>query len=182
MSNEVEETNSLKLVTPGHASSETEGRSVDAGPGDADCSPDGRVPYMMSQIQETLQTLDTAVDTILGKVEELHSKYEREGLAENPVLDACREITFACCFHDLCSQRLNIVLKSLEEFGDELTDGSNGTREEASILASVGESETRSATQDVQGGGSLLNGPAMTGEGLSQEDVDELLKSFEEFN
>ncbi len=98
------------------------------------------------------RTADAEVVSILGKVDE-HTG----------------EIFTACSFQDITGQRITKVVRSLK-FVEERVNALIGMWGRDELAA------TQAEAAPVDADKALLNGPQLAGEGVSQDDVDRLLK------
>ena len=128
-----------------------------------------------SQIRDTLTTLDEAADAILSEVEKIQTLDMKTKDGVDQLRSSCSAIIEACSFHDLCSQRLSKVDAGFNK----LTEGIGA------ISAFLGESTAPKTLSAADGGhnkpeavgpeAGLLNGPALAGEGVDQDDIDRIL-------
>ena len=128
------------------------------------------------QIRDTLSTIDSAADTIMCEVEKLQAADLTNPDAANHIKSSCMAILEACSFHDLCSQRLTKIDTTIDRFTtgieavrDFVSSGNSPTDD----ISTVSEPLAPSETGNPEAG--LLNGPALDGEGIDQDEVDRLL-------
>ena len=78
----------------------------------------------------------------------------------------CSKIFEACAFQDLTGQRIGSVIQTLDLVDSHLE----------SLLELLGPDfeEVDDEEDDREGDDMLLNGPALEGEGISQDDIDKL--------
>lgn len=127
-----------------------------------------KIPRAGRELDAVVQATEDATNTIMEAVETIMAAdttdVEAYALAVN---DQCMRIFEACSFQDITGQRVTKVIKTLtfieERIGSILTAWPEGEDmvDEASAEAAPGDKE-------------LLNGPALEGEGISQNDVDSL--------
>ena len=128
-----------------------------------------KIPRAGRELDAVVQATEDATNTIMEAVETIMAAdttdVEAYALAVN---DQCMRIFEACSFQDITGQRVTKVINTLtfieERIGSILTawpEGEDMADEESAEPAAPGDKE-------------LLNGPALEGEGISQDDVDSL--------
>ncbi len=131
-----------------------------------------KIPRAGRELDAVVQATEDATNTIMEAVETIMAAdttdAEAYALAVN---DQCMRIFEACSFQDITGQRVTKVINTLtfieERIGSILTawpEGEDMADDESA------EPETAAAPGDRE----LLNGPALDGEGISQNDVDSL--------
>lgn len=139
---------------------------------------DDRIKAASSELDEIVVATQTATEDILRSTEHIgelldeilarHSGDERLYALTEEAGQELVNIMEACSFQDITGQRVNKVVKTIRFIQDRILAmiGIWGT--EAFIDLPVQEEAP------AQEGEALLNGPALTGEGLSQSDIDAL--------
>lgn len=86
----------------------------------------------------------------------------------------------ACSFQDITGQRITKVIKALKNIEAKVTDilGALGSQQNA-VADALAKSGDAPAAPPLQGDAALLNGPQLGGPGVSQEEIDKLLASFD---
>lgn len=138
----------------------------------AELSPEGinnvRIPRAGQELDAIVQSTEQATNTIMEAAEEMMSSDAADLDSYKAVVDgACMQIFEACSFQDITGQRISKVvetLKFIENHIGAMTDVLGVTEEDASAKAEV-----------VEGDEALLNGPALDGEGIDQDEVDALI-------
>ncbi|MFT6558094.1 protein phosphatase CheZ [Sneathiella sp.] len=124
-----------------------------------------KLPRAGKELDAIVLATESATDTIMSAAERIMSA----GVVEaNVVNDACMEIFEACSFQDITGQRISKVVSTLEyieQYLDRLTTAW-GHRKDAPPETPPSEE------QDDEAG--LLNGPALAGEGIDQQYVDDM--------
>lgn len=132
------------------------------------------IPKATGQLEAIVEATAEAADTILTAAEDIEAI--ADGLPEKTG-DALRDITTrifqASSFQDLTGQRITKVIKSLHEIEIKVIS----LLRALGYLDSVRLSEAPVETPDDED--DLLRGPAMPGEGNTQDDIDALLASFD---
>ncbi len=125
-----------------------------------------QLPSAMNEIGMIVQTTESAANQIMDADDLIMNEpRETNGDAYRAyVEEQCLSLMEACAFQDLTGQRSTKVVETLLHIEDKLSKlaALMGDDEEA-VSASV---ETRTG-DDV-----LLNGPAMPGEGVDQDEID----------
>ncbi|MDO8839226.1 MAG: protein phosphatase CheZ [Parvibaculum sp.] len=107
--------------------------------------------------------MEVAVDRILGAAERMMTiDFSNPEAAATEMSDCCGEIMEACSFQDITGQRLSQTIETLR-IVDKSLDALDGD------CASADETPNELSDE------SLLNGPALPGNGLGQDSVDALL-------
>lgn len=132
------------------------------------------IPKATDQLAAIVEATAEAADSILTAAEEI--EVIADGLPEEPA-QALRDITTrifqATSFQDLTGQRITKVTKSLHEIEVKVIT----LLRALGYLDSVPASDAPMETSDDDDG--LLDGPAMPGEGNTQDDIDALMASFD---
>lgn len=122
----------------------------------------------VSELLEAKKETEVAVDRILAAVDKLMATDCSDADAVRQAIDVnCMAIYEACTFQDITGQRISKVLHSIRVAGTALESlhglwsGSSGAVSPAAGLETDADS--------------LLNGPALAGEGLDQDEVNRLL-------
>ncbi len=125
-----------------------------------------RLPSAMNEIGMIVETTENAANQIMDAVSDMMQlpgelPYEEYRAA---VEARCMAVLEACAFQDLTGQRSNKVVETLLLIEDKLSalSGLLAVEDEAPV-------EEHAPGQDL-----LLNGPAMPGEGVDQDDIDRL--------
>jgi chemotaxis protein CheZ len=84
-------------------------------------------------------------------------------------------IVEACTFQDLTGQRITKIIKSLKEIDTKTLDLMRILEDR---FATVTKSKPVEKPISVNDKDSLLNGPQLPGQGISQEEIDKLLSDF----
>jgi chemotaxis protein CheZ len=123
------------------------------------------LPSAMNEIGMIVETTETAanqiidaVDLILGLPRDLSHEAYRSSVEEK-----CSTLIEACAFQDLTGQRSTKVIETLLHIEDKL----------GKLAALIGDDETPQTPPEQRAGDDvLLNGPAMPGEGVDQDEID----------
>lgn len=125
-----------------------------------------RLPSAMNQIGMIVETTETAANQIMQSVEEiLSARPELSPPAYRSfVEEKCLAVMEACAFQDITGQRITKVVETLLTLEDKLAG-----------LAELLDVEAEPAPEAPPPGDEvLLNGPAMPGEGVDQDEIDRL--------
>ncbi len=138
---------------------------------------DDRFRTMAEQLDAIVQGTEEATETILQSVENIcglidEKRADLEQIAESEWLnkfdDLSNDIFQACAFQDLTGQRITKVVNSLKFVDTKLNDLVD-LWGRASMLAEPVHEQT-----DDRPEGERLEGPALAGKGVSQDDIDKM--------
>lgn len=138
----------------------------------AELRPEGiknaRIPRAGQELDAIVQSTEQATNTIMEAAEEMMSSDAADLDSYKAVVDAaCMQIFEACSFQDITGQRISKVVETLifiENHIGVMTDVLGVTAEDVS------------AEEEAEGDKALLNGPALEGEGIDQDEVDALIE------
>lgn len=144
---------------------------------------DEHLPAATDELEQIVGATENATNQILESVESVEEVAERlDADNADKITNAVTNIYEACSFQDITGQRITKVVKTLQQIE---------TKVEA-LLAAFGEEvarerrrkgDDREAAQaegsDEDQDKALMNGPAASGEGVSQDDIDALLAGFD---
>jgi chemotaxis protein CheZ len=125
-----------------------------------------RLPSAMNEIGMIVETTESAANQIMGAVEtilnlpqDIDTRAYRSAVEEH-----CLTMLEACAFQDLTGQRSTKIVETLMHLEHKL----------GKLAELLGEDEEQAASEPVPAEGDqvLLNGPAMPGEGIDQDDID----------
>ncbi len=118
---------------------------------------------IVQQTEEATNTIMEAAEEIMGADTEDHEAYQAT------TMDAVMRIFEACSFQDITGQRISKVVQTLSHIEERVL--------ELRSLMGVTEEDIQEAMDDDQpkGDEALLSGPALDGEGIDQNEVDELM-------
>lgn len=132
------------------------------------------LPKASEDMSETLRMTEEATDTIMSAAEEMMAlDLSDPDVAETQVMNGCIRIIEACSFQDITGQRISNVMKTLNIVESRLAHIEEAWGDIGGAL--VG--EEISAIEERLGDEALLNGPSLPGEGLEQDQADQLMKS-----
>lgn len=143
---------------------------------------DEHLPAATDELEQIVGATENATNQILESVESVEEVAEQldDDKAEK-ITNAVTNIYEACSFQDITGQRITKVVKTLQQietkveallaaFGEEVA-------RERQRKGDDGESRDQRKAEDQEQ--SLMNGPAASGEGVSQDDIDALLAGFD---
>lgn len=119
------------------------------------------------EMEEIVKATETASNSIMDSAEEMSAADSSDPEYANLVQSNCSKIFEACAFQDLTGQRIGSVIKTLGQVDTHLE----------SLLELLGpnfQEEGDEEPEEPEGDEALLNGPALEGEGISQDDIDKL--------
>lgn len=124
------------------------------------------VSAALLEMDEIVKATEDASNTIMDSAEKMSAADATDAGYPALVQEHCSNIFEACVFQDLTGQRISKVMKTLE-----LVDAHLQSLQD--LLGPEFE-EPEDETNKVEGDEALLNGPALEGEGISQDDIDAL--------
>ncbi|MDP6706157.1 MAG: protein phosphatase CheZ [Alphaproteobacteria bacterium] len=127
-----------------------------------------KLPRAGAELEAIVQSTEDATGTIMDAAEEIMGLDGSDAEAyQAAVTDACMRIFEACSFQDITGQRISKVVRTLTYIEDRLNmlqQAWGPDIEDAGDEVGDPDEDTR-----------LLNGPALEGEGIQQDAVDDLL-------
>ncbi|WP_025898098.1 protein phosphatase CheZ [Sneathiella glossodoripedis] len=124
-----------------------------------------KLPRAGKELDAIVEATESATNQIMEAAEKIMDARVTEA---NVVNDACMDIFEACSFQDITGQRISKVVSTLEyieTYLDKLTAAwGHDENSEAAVEAADPEDEEAA----------LLNGPALAGEGVDQDYVDDM--------
>ena len=142
---------------------------------------DEHLPAATDELEQIVGATENATNQILESVESVEEVAEElDSDKADKITNAVTNIYEACSFQDITGQRITKVVKTLQQIE---------TKVEA-LLAAFGEEVARerrrrgddteaSQSKEADQEKALMNGPAASGEGVSQDDIDALLAGFD---
>lgn len=130
-----------------------------------------RIPEMGRELHAVVESTEAASNTIMSAAEAVLAAPTDDPVAyQQLVNDKMMAIFEACSFQDLTGQRVNKVVETVEVVEERLNKlcqmlDQRGLNDESP--APLNEKEQRN--KDL-----MLNGPAMDGEGVNQDDIDKM--------
>ena len=121
------------------------------------------IPEAISELREIGKLNEYSVNLIMEKTESL--------MDQDDALDDAMEILQACSFQDIAGQRLAKVTELLETLEERFHHLVHETGVEDSLEA-MGEEELEAERRRKE---LILHGPQLTGDGVSQDDIDALM-------
>lgn len=124
-----------------------------------------KLPRAGKELDAIVEATETATNQIMEAAEKIMAAKVTE---PDVVNDACMEIFEACSFQDITGQRISKVVSTLEYIEDYMTKLTKAWGYES---VSTPQSQPAISNDDEAG---LLNGPALSGEGVDQDFVDQM--------
>ena len=136
----------------------------------------GHFQNMAEQLDEIISTTEKATDTILENLEsigDVATALRNDGKAEeaDKIDAAITNSMEACTFQDITGQRVTKIVRSMqfvEERVGAMVDVI-GRDEIVDLAKTMGDDELGKELEDA-----LLQGPALEGDGISQDEIDKL--------
>ncbi|MCW0182797.1 protein phosphatase CheZ [Zavarzinia sp.] len=128
-----------------------------------------RLPRAGRELEAIVRSTEDATNKIMAAAESIMAASPADGPAYTDLVSArCMEIFEACSFQDITGQRISKVVDTLTYIEDRVSRLKNALGAElADAPQAPGEART--------GDSALLNGPALDGEGIAQDEVDKLM-------
>lgn len=127
-----------------------------------------KIPRAGKELDAIVQATESATDQIMTAAEKIMAAEPGEADIVN---DCCMEIFEACSFQDITGQRISKVVSTLEYIETFL----------AKLTITWGQAKDAPpmdvATDPEDSEAALLNGPALAGEGIDQDYVDDMFSS-----
>jgi chemotaxis regulatin CheY-phosphate phosphatase CheZ len=132
---------------------------------------DVEIPRAGQELEAIVNETEAATNTIMNAAEDIMGADSSDSDAyQTTVNDAVMKIFEACSFQDITGQRISKVVKTLQQVESRIDSLINIMDVEADKDTSHSESVTDEIDES-----SLLNGPALDGEGIDQSEIDSLL-------
>lgn len=131
-----------------------------------------RIPRAGLELEAIVASTEEATGTIMDAAEEIMSADPAAEGYGDAVNEACMRIFEACSFQDITGQRITKVVATLTYIEERL----HGLQEAwgPDIADAEGEAPLPGKENDARPDKDLLNGPALDGEGILQDQVDDL--------
>lgn len=127
------------------------------------------LPRASEEIGAILALTESATNDIMLAAEDMMSvDFKNPELAAEIVNDQCMKIFEACSFQDITGQRISSVLKTLQLVEKKIEDLEGAWSGASSSIQPTAEAAP------IDPDAALLNGPALEGEGIQQDDIDRL--------
>ena len=136
-----------------------------------------RLPDALLQMDAVVQATEQATNTIMEAAEEIMAADPSDGEAfKAKANDACMRIFEACSFQDITGQRITKVLKTLQLLEQQISKLHNAWGSEfAPAPKSVEKEPEPQPKAEPKEERELLNGPALSGQAITQDQIDALL-------
>ncbi len=128
-----------------------------------------KIPRAGLELEAIVAATENATGTIMDAAEEIMSADPAAEEYGETVNDACMRIFEACSFQDITGQRITKVVTTLTYIEERL----HGLQD--AWGPDIADAEGDGGDDDARPDNDLLNGPALDGEGIQQNQVDDLL-------
>ena len=131
-----------------------------------------KIPRAGLELEAIVASTEAATGTIMDAAEEIMSTDPGAENYSEAVNEACMRIFEACSFQDITGQRITKVVATLTYIEERL----HGLQDAwgPDIADAEGTAPEVGKDADARPNSSLLNGPALVGEGIGQSQVDDL--------
>ncbi len=130
------------------------------------------IPIATDELDAVVGATEEATGAIMDACEAIEA-VDMPQEAKDKVIDQITKIYEACSFQDITGQRISKVVGALKEIEEKTVE----------LLRTMGvdasEVENKKPVEK-EGDDALLNGPALNGQGMGQDDIDALLASFDD--
>jgi chemotaxis protein CheZ len=131
-----------------------------------------RIPAAGQELDAIVRATETATNTIMEAAEAVMCADIDDPVAYKIMVDEKMMAIFeACSFQDITGQRVKKVIETLEAIETRVTRFADAVR----ATDAQGFLDTREAERAERAERLMLNGPALAGDGIDQNDVDSLL-------
>ncbi len=139
------------------------------------------LPTATSELDAIVAATAEATNTIMDATEVIEGVADAlEGDHQNSLMDATTNIYEACGFQDITGQRITKVVNTLKEIEDKVDALVSAFGDKIEKVSQKVEKENKAAAAPEElSDADLLAGPQMSGEGISQEEIDRLLADFD---
>jgi chemotaxis protein CheZ len=128
-----------------------------------------KLPRAGKELDAIVKATEEATNTIMEAAEEIMGgEVDDPNAYKTMVDDACMRIFEACSFQDITGQRVNKVVETIKYVEERLHALQNAWGPDLGDAPALG---AENADEEA----ALLNGPALEGEGVAQDDVDAIL-------
>jgi chemotaxis protein CheZ len=131
-----------------------------------------RLPDALMQMDAVVQATEQATNTIMEAAEQIMAADPTDGEAfKAQVNEACMRIFETCSFQDITGQRITKVLKTLQLVEQQIGKLQNAWGADFGPAPKPAEKPLPQNAPE----GALLNGPALAGQAITQDQIDALL-------
>ena len=137
------------------------------------------LPSAANELDAIVAATAEATNTIMDAAEKIESIMDGVGPEHSKVLEEASTMIYeACSFQDITGQRINKVVKTLEEIETKVSALVNAFGDEiARVKATM--PKDKQVEEAVPSDEDLLQGPQLAGQGVSQDEIDRLLAEFD---
>ena len=138
------------------------------------------IPAATDELSAIVEATEEATNTILDAAERLGEVgTEVGGEQEEKITDIITSIYEASNFQDITGQRINKVVSTLQHIEQTIYKMAISIGAEVNKNAERKEDNPDLKANDTRADADLLNGPQLDGDGISQDEIDALLASFD---
>lgn len=124
------------------------------------------IPAATDELDAIVMATAEATGTIMDSCERIQKSFDKMDSALAAALEAeVTKIFEACSFQDITGQRITKVVKTLKKIDDKIT----------SLMGVLGSKAPGYEEAEGEEENTLLNGPQLPGQGVTQADIDKLL-------
>ncbi|MBE7638311.1 chemotaxis protein CheZ [Sneathiella sp. P13V-1] len=138
------------------------------------------IPAATDELSAIVEATEEATNTILDAAEKLGEiGAEVGGEQEEKITDVITSIYEASNFQDITGQRINKVVSTLKHIETTINKMAQSIGAEINADAERKDIGDDLKVNDERADADLLNGPQLEGDGVSQDEIDALLASFD---
>ena len=140
---------------------------------------DKHIPTATDELEAVVGATAEATGTIMDAGDVIMEKAgEVGGDVGDVLMNEATKIFEACSFQDITGQRITKVVKTLQAIDEKVSSLMNVLG--VSIPSANDDTDTSGEEGAASGDAALLKGPQMPGQGVTQDDIDQLLAEFDE--
>ncbi len=139
---------------------------------------DKHIPDATGELDAVVTATEEATDAIMDACDAImETSSSIDAGAQTKIMDETTKIYEACSFQDITGQRIGKVVKTLKDIEEKVEHILETFSQ--NIAVDSKDTNTSQATNATPTDEALLNGPQMPGQGVSQDEIDALLASFD---
>lgn len=136
---------------------------------------DKHIPTATDELDAVVESTAEATGAIMDSCEAIEEKASGLGDDGAAIAAEVTKIYEACSFQDITGQRITKVVSTLKTIEEKVGHLMDVLSESVPGLAEA----ANDGGEEEEGGDSLLNGPQLPNQGISQDDIDALLAEFD---
>lgn len=127
------------------------------------------IPTATDELDAVVEATAEATSGIMDACEAIQKTGADIGAPHQEAIETdVTKIYEACTFQDITGQRITKVIKTLKQIDEKVS----------ALLGVMGEALPEGKAEEISEDESLMNGPQMKGQGVSQEEIDKMLEDL----